>query len=37
VTKLGERVTVLAFATFVVVAIIALAFAVGYIVGKMLL
>lgn len=36
-TKLGERVTVLAFATFVVVAIIALAFAVGYIVGKMLL
>lgn len=36
-TKLGERATVLGFATFLIVAIIALAFAVGYMVGKMLL
>ena len=34
---LGERVTVLAFAAFVLVTIVASAFALGYIVGKLLL
>jgi hypothetical protein len=33
----GERVTVLAFATFVLVAIVGLAFAAGYLIGRILL
>ena len=36
-TKLGEQLSVVAFATFVVVAIVGAAFAVGYLVGKLLL
>ena len=36
-TKLGETLTVVAFAAFVVVAIVGTAFAVGYLVGKLLL
>ena len=36
-TKLGETLTVVAFAAFVVVAIVGAAFAVGYLVGKLLL
>ena len=35
--KLGERITVFAFATFAVGAFVALAFAAGYVVGKLLL
>jgi hypothetical protein len=37
VAKLGERLTVLAFAALVVAAIVGTAFALGYIVGKLLL
>jgi len=37
VTKLGEQLSVVAFATFVVLAIGAAAFGVGYLVGKLLL
>jgi len=37
VTKLGEQLSVVAFATFVVLAIVAAAFGVGYLVGKLLL
>jgi hypothetical protein len=33
----GERVTVFAFAVFVVVAIIALAFGAGYLIGRIFL
>lgn len=36
-TKLGEQLTVVAFATFVLVAIVGAAFGVGYLVGKLLL
>jgi hypothetical protein len=36
-TKLGERLTVFAFATFVVATIVGLAFAAGYVIGKLLL
>ena len=36
-TKLGETLTVVAFAAFVVAAIVGTAFAVGYLVGKLLL
>ena len=36
-TKLGERVSVLAFALFVVAAIVGLSFAAGYVIGKLLL
>jgi hypothetical protein len=36
-TKLGERLTVLAFAAAVVLTIVGLAFAAGYIVGQLLL
>ena len=36
-TKLGEQLSVVAFATFVVLAIVAAAFGVGYLVGKLLL
>ena len=36
-TKMRERVTVLAFATALLVLIVGSAFAVGYIVGKLLL
>jgi hypothetical protein len=35
--KLGERLSVLAFAAFVVAAIVGLAFAAGYFLGKLLL
>ncbi len=35
--KLGERLSVLAFATVTVAAIAGLAFAVGYLIGKLLL
>jgi hypothetical protein len=34
---LGERLSVLAFATFVVAAVVGLAFLAGYLVGKLLL
>jgi hypothetical protein len=37
VTKVGERLTVLAFATAVVGTIVGLAFAAGYVIGKLLL
>jgi len=37
VAKLGEWLTVLAFAAFVVAAIVGTAFALGYIVGRLLL
>jgi hypothetical protein len=37
VTRVGERVGVLAFAAFVVAAIALGAFALGYLVGKLLL
>ena len=37
VTRARERVTVLAFALFVLLAIVGTAFAVGYILGKLLL
>jgi hypothetical protein len=36
-TRLRERLVVLAFAAFVVAAIVGSAFAVGYMVGKLLL
>jgi hypothetical protein len=36
-TKIGERVSVLAFAVLLVAAIVAGAFALGYLVGKLLL
>jgi hypothetical protein len=36
-SKLGEQVSVFAFATAVVAVIVALAFAAGYVIGKMLL
>ena len=36
-TKLGEQLSVVVFATFVVLAIVAAAFGVGYLVGKLLL
>jgi hypothetical protein len=36
-TGTGERLTVLAFAAFVVLAIVGLAFAVGYFIGKIFL
>jgi hypothetical protein len=35
--RLGEQVSVFAFATVVVAVIVALAFAAGYLLGKMLL
>jgi len=37
VTKLGEQLTVVAFAAFVIFAIVGAAFGVGYLVGKLLL
>jgi hypothetical protein len=36
-TRLGEQLGVVAFATFVVLAIVGAAFGVGYLVGKLLL
>lgn len=36
-TKVGETLSVVAFAAFVVLAIVGAAFAVGYLVGKLLL
>jgi hypothetical protein len=36
-TKLGERLSVFAFATIAVGAIVGLAFAAGYMIGKLLL
>jgi hypothetical protein len=36
-TRLGEQLSVVAFATFVVLAIVGAAFGVGYLVGKLLL
>ena len=36
-TKVGERLSVVAFATFVVLAIVAVSFAAGYLIGKLLL
>ncbi len=36
-TKLGEQLTVVAFAAFVILAIDGAAFGVGYLVGKLLL
>lgn len=36
-SRLGERLTVIAFAAFLLVAIVGSAFALGYIVGKLLL
>jgi hypothetical protein len=35
--NVGERLTVFAFATFVLVAIVGLAFLVGYLIGRILL
>ncbi len=35
--KLGERLSVLAFAVFAIAAIVGLAFAAGYVIGKLLL
>jgi hypothetical protein len=35
--KAGERLTVLAFAAFVVLAIVGLTFAVGYLIGRIFL
>jgi hypothetical protein len=37
VTRMRERLTVLGFAAFVLLAIVGTAFAVGYILGKLLL
>jgi hypothetical protein len=37
VTRMRERVTVLGFATFLLLAIVGSAFALGYILGKLLL
>jgi hypothetical protein len=36
-TKSGERITVFAFAAIVVLSIVGIAFALGYIVGQLLL
>jgi hypothetical protein len=36
-TKLAERATVLAFALFVLAAIVGLSYAAGYVIGKLLL
>lgn len=36
-TKLGEKLSVFAFAAFVLAAIVGLAFAAGYVVGQLLL
>jgi hypothetical protein len=36
-TRLGERLTVFAFAAVVVATIVGLAFAAGYVIGKLLL
>jgi hypothetical protein len=36
-SRVGERLTVIAFAAFVLAAIVGSAFALGYIVGKLLL
>jgi hypothetical protein len=36
-TRLGERLTVFAFAALVVATIVGLAFAAGYVIGKLLL
>jgi hypothetical protein len=36
-SRLGEQLSVFAFATAVVAALVALAFAAGYLIGKMLL
>ncbi len=36
-TRLGETLSVFALATFVVLAIVAVAFAAGYVIGKLLL
>jgi len=36
-TKVGERLSVLAFATFVIVAIVILFYSAGYLIGKLLL
>lgn len=36
-TRVGERVTVIAFAAFLLAAVVGSAFALGYIVGKLLL
>jgi hypothetical protein len=36
-SRLGERMTAIAFAAFVLAAIVGSAFALGYIVGKLLL
>jgi hypothetical protein len=37
VTKLGDQLTVVAFAAFVILAIVGAAFGIGYLVGKLLL
>jgi hypothetical protein len=37
VARVGERLSVLAFAALIVLAIVALAFGLGYLVGKLLL
>jgi hypothetical protein len=36
-TKVGERLSVFALATFVILAIVALSYAAGYLIGKLLL
>ncbi len=36
-TKLGESLTVVAFAAFVVLAVVGLAFGAGYLIGRILL
>ncbi len=36
-TRLAERLTILAFAAFVLAAIVGLAYAAGYVIGKLLL
>ena len=36
-TKVGERLSVFAFATFVILAIVVLSYAAGYLIGKLLL
>jgi len=37
VTKIGDQLVPVAFATFVVLAIVGAAFGIGYVVGKLLL
>jgi hypothetical protein len=37
VTKLGDQLTVVAFAAFVILTIVGAAFGVGYLLGKLLL